>query len=47
MTHPTPTPRPRPQPKPLLPRPQLERLDAPGGRVVPVMIGGPADYGEM
>ncbi|WP_194165410.1 hypothetical protein [Deinococcus terrestris] len=45
MTRPA-TPRPHLQPRPPLPRPQGERLDAPGGRTLPVMIGGSTDYGE-
>ncbi|WP_157448356.1 hypothetical protein [Deinococcus geothermalis] len=45
MTRPTPTPRPQVQPKPQPQRPQPERLDTPGGRTLPVMIGGPADFG--
>ena len=42
-----PTPQPRPQPKPLQERPNSERLDTPGQRTLPVMLGGAASYGIM
>ena len=42
-----PTPQPRPQPKPLSENPAPERLDTPGQRTLPVMLGGAASYGTM